>query len=175
MIRSNEAMLLLKTSAPTFYKRVKKLGIELVVKIDSTGKASFIREEDLEELSRAMGKTLQQKATQSKQRTSKVEEPEIPNPDIELLKEINELKIEKTTLSSKVEEFSWYVELYKQQLTTRENRVTELESERTNLYSQIIKTQVSKSTYQVLFFAILVVVTLTAILFGFNIIQLGVN
>jgi len=175
MIRSNEAMLLLKTSAPTFYKRVKKLGIELVVKIDSTGKASFIREEDLEELSRAMGKILQQKTTQSKQKASKVEESEIPNPDIELLKEINELKIEKTTLSSKVEEFSWYVELYKQQLTTRENRVTELESERTNLYSQIIKTQVSKSTYQVLFFTILVVVLITAILFGFNIIQLGVN
>lgn len=106
MIRSNEAMLLLKTSAPTFYKRVKKLGIELVVKIDSTGKASFIREEDLEELSRAMGKTLQQKTTQSKQKASKAEESEIPNPDIELLKEINELKIEKTTLSSKVEEFS---------------------------------------------------------------------
>jgi hypothetical protein len=54
MIRSNEAVLFLNTSAPTFYKWVKKLGIELVLKIDSNGKASYIREDDLEELSKAM-------------------------------------------------------------------------------------------------------------------------
>ena len=54
MIRSNEAVLLLNTSPPTFYKRIKKMGIELVVKTDSTGKASFIREDDLEDLAKTM-------------------------------------------------------------------------------------------------------------------------
>lgn len=54
MVRSNEAVLLLDTSPPTFYKWIKKLDIELVVKIDSKGKASFIREDDLEELAKAM-------------------------------------------------------------------------------------------------------------------------
>ena len=53
MVRSNEAILLLKTSPPTFYKRVKKLGVELVTKTDSGGKACFIREEDLEALGKA--------------------------------------------------------------------------------------------------------------------------
>ncbi len=54
MIRSNEAVLLLETSAPTFYKRVKKMGIQLVSKVDSNGKSSFIREDDFESLARAM-------------------------------------------------------------------------------------------------------------------------
>lgn len=94
----------------------------------------------------------------SKQRSSEPSEnpPNVPveksAPSIELLKEINELKIEKTTLSSKVEEYSGYVQLYKEQLSSREVKVSELERERTTLYTQIVKTQVSLGTYKVLFY-----------------------
>lgn len=174
MIRSNEAVLLLDTSPPTFYKWVKKLGIELVVKIDSSGKASFIREDDLEELAKAMWKTLA-----SKQRSSEPSEnpPNVPveksAPSIELLKEINELKIEKTTLSSKVEEYSGYVQLYKEQLSSREVKVSELERERTTLYTQIVKTQVSLGTYKVLFYWIIAVVVIFGTLIGTNVLQIG--
>lgn len=178
MIRSSEAMLLLDTSAPTFYKRVKKLWINLVAKTGSTGKASYIREEDLEVLGKAMGKELPTQESQKEKETEtaeRVEESAKEKMELKLLKEINELRVDNTTLSSKVEEYSGYVEIYKEQLASRENKVTELETERTSLYAQIIKTQVNKSTYQVLFFAILVVVVLTSILFWLNIIQLGIN
>ncbi len=54
MIRTNEAILLLNTSAPTFYKRVKKMGIDLISKKTATGKASLIRSDDLDDLAKAM-------------------------------------------------------------------------------------------------------------------------
>jgi uncharacterized coiled-coil DUF342 family protein len=92
---------------------------------------------------------------------------------VELLKELNDLKIQKTTLSSKVEEYSGYVQLYKEQLNSRESKVVELENERKNLYTQIIKVQVSLGTYKVLFYSIIGIVVLFGILFGLGIIQLG--
>lgn len=92
---------------------------------------------------------------------------------MELLKELNDLKIQKTTLSSKVEEYSGYVQLYKEQLNSRESKVVELENERKNLYTQIIKVQVSLGTYKVLFYSIIGIVVLFGILFGLGIIQLG--
>ncbi len=90
-----------------------------------------------------------------------------------MLKELSDLKVEKTSLSSKVEEYSGYVELYKQQLAVREKSVAQLEEERKSMYAQIIKVQVSLGTYKVLFFTILGVLALFSILFGLKIIQLG--
>ncbi len=102
-----------------------------------------------------MGKKVQLGRDNTKSQPPKEERSEeTNNKSIELLQEINELKLEKTSLSSKVEEYSGYVELYKQQLATRDTKVLELESERKGLYAQIIKTQVSKNTYQILFFTI---------------------
>lgn len=58
MIRTQEAILLLDVSAPTFYKWVKKVGIQLESKTGRSGKNSFIRDEDLTLLSHKMGKKL---------------------------------------------------------------------------------------------------------------------
>lgn len=63
--------------------------------------------------------------------------------EIELIQEINNLQIEKTTLSTKVEEYSGYIKIYEQQITTNEQRMSELETERKSLYTEIIKVQVS--------------------------------
>ncbi len=140
MIRINEAIQSLKTTPTTFYKRIKKLRIELISKANSSGKASYIREEDLEELRKAMGKsnTTEQRSGESE----KTKSESSSNQDAELLQELNELKLEKTTLSSKVEEYFGYLQLYKEQLNRGETKVAELEKQRTELYTQIIKIQV---------------------------------
>ena len=56
MIPVPEAILLLQTSAPTFYRRVKKKNINLVVQKTNSGRESFVEEEDFETLRIAMGK-----------------------------------------------------------------------------------------------------------------------
>ncbi|MCT4664251.1 MAG: hypothetical protein N4A45_03330 [Flavobacteriales bacterium] len=101
MIRVTEAISMLKTSAPTFYKRIKKEGIQLHSKMNKNGKGSYILLNDLELLANRMGKKLDddneeeeesQLDEKTKQSTKSIEENQM------LLKENYELQIQNKTL-----------------------------------------------------------------------------
>jgi len=142
MIRTNEAVLLLNTSPPTFYKRVKKTEIQLITKQSEKGKASYIDNNDLERLAKEMGKVL------PIQKDDKEENiPKEPNKDVikdnELLKENFQLQIQNKTLEGKLEEYSGYVDIYKKQSDDSNKKIIELETNRMNLLTEVLKAKVS--------------------------------
>lgn len=49
-ILKSEALQLLDVSSTTFYKRVNKLGIQMINKLDASGNRSFILQSDLERM-----------------------------------------------------------------------------------------------------------------------------
>lgn len=63
-------------------------------------------------------------------------------------------------MSSKVEEYSGYVQIYKQQYTDIQNQKIQLENDRVNLMHEVLKIKVNLSTYKVLFFGLVVVITM---------------
>lgn len=170
MIRSKDAIHQLQTSSTTYYKRIKKLDIELESKITPRWTASFIKEEDLNQIAKAMNRNLHNEESKSAGESGNTSESS--GLEIELIQEINNLQIEKTTLSTKVEEYSGYIKIYEQQITTNEQRMSELETERKSLYTEIIKVQVSLWTYKVMFYAIVAFVVIIAILIASWIIQI---
>lgn len=166
MIRTQEAILLLDVSAPTFYKRVKKTGVQLASKTDSSGKSSYIRDEDLNILARSMGKTLpeQNQQTTDTDDTKKNQE----NTDKEAYVA---LKIQNTALSSKVEEYSGYVEIYKQQYEDSQKQQQQLNTARIVLMNDLLKVKVNLSTYKVLFYSLLAILTAFMALSGIGLIN----
>ncbi|PTT72325.1 MULTISPECIES: hypothetical protein [unclassified Chryseobacterium] len=56
--RRVEAERMLDITSPTFYKRVNKLGIQLIARSDSGGKSTYISAEDLKKLSETFGKPI---------------------------------------------------------------------------------------------------------------------
>lgn len=61
--RRVEAERMLGITSPTFYKRVNKVGIQLIARSDSGGKSTYIREEDLKKLSETFGKPIPELGT----------------------------------------------------------------------------------------------------------------
>lgn len=171
MIRTNEAVLLLKTSSPTFYKRVKKTGIQLISKKDENGKASYINDSDLDRLALEMGKALpSQNNSQESQNKQHNEQQKVIKDDA-LLREKFQLEIQNKTLEGKIEEYSGYVEIYKKQLDDNSKKLVGLENDKMSLLTEVLKAKVSLWTYKVMFYSLAIVVVVSILLFASGILK----
>jgi len=176
MIRVNEAILLLSTSAPTFYKWVKKEGIRLQSKTESTWKASYILENDLELLATRMWKKLitSEQSIEEWNNSSKKPTPNQSSEEAKiLLKENYELQIQNKTLEWKVEEYSGYVTIYKEQTEAKEQKIMSLENERVGMYGELLKVKIHLSTYKVLFYVVILLIAISILLFSIGVISMS--
>ena len=174
MIRSNEAILLLQTSAPTFYKRVDKESIELVHKIENNRKASYIHDNDLDRLAFAMNKTLLNK--QSKEKTIEPESSEQKTNewgDEKKLLELLEAKNKNILLASKVEEYKGYSELYKEQMELAQKKNEIMTNEKVGLMTEVLKVKIRLSTFKVMFYWLLLIMAMVITLSSFGILSIN--
>jgi hypothetical protein len=167
-IQKSEAERLLGVSYTTFYSYVNKLWIQLISKTDSRGKSSFIEWTDLEQMAKAMGKTLVEEAPNetSKQAKSEVEES-------------NEYVQEKFNLQLKIKEqeetirsSNEMLHIYKEQSSVLQEQQKLAQEKVNTLYLQIIQTSNLATTYKISAIALLVLLLTFVGLSVFGLLQL---
>lgn len=150
---------MLGVSNTTFYNRVKKYGIKLIAKNHEKGKSSFISQVDLDRLS-----SLEWKPTRGAEESSDKKEPSNT-------KEFYELKLQNTVLEKKIEWYEGNLKIYQEEYNKSHDKIEKLEEKQRSLYENIIGIKVRLSTYQILFFSLLILVSVVILLMAFDMIQ----
>ena len=147
-IQKSEAERILGVSYTTFYNWVNKLWIELITKIDSRGKSSYIEWEDLQKLARAMGKSIEpvEPAKESESKTQTPNEQDIKNGAVGDDVKIQQIQQENFTLQLKVSQQeeslkanNEVITLYKEQTQQLQNGLQQAQSQFNMMYLQLIK------------------------------------
>lgn len=147
-IPKSEAERILGVSYTTFYNWVNKLGIELVTKIDSRGKSSYIEREDLKKLASAMGKTIEEQTSREEVVTSGGEKQDNgqtkngaeQDDKLEQIQQENfslQLKVQQQAESLKAN--NEVITLYKEQTQQLQHQQVQYQSQFNMMYLQLIK------------------------------------
>lgn len=172
MIPVNEAILHLNTSGPTFYRRIKSVGVNTIIKKEPTGKRSYLKEEDFEKVRLAMWKPpLNWLGSENSS------EPTVSQSNIDLAEKARELEKENTVLSTKVEEYQGHIKLYEQQITYHLAEKKQLNEERKTAYANLLSSQVELGRYKVMFYAVIIsvgaIIVTIGLLLRLNVLQFG--
>lgn len=146
-IAKSEAERILGVSYTTFYNWVNKLWIELITKIDTRGKSSYIEWEDLQRMATAMGKSIEEESanreSESKKETPREQEITNGAGDDDKIQQIQQenftlqLKIQQQAESLKANHE--VITLYKEQTQQLQNGLQQAQSQFNVMYLQLIK------------------------------------
>lgn len=160
-IPKSEAERTLWVSSTTFYTYVKKLGIELIIKVDSKGKSSYIAPSDLQRMADAMGKKFE---------SEKTKEPEAKNEsqnraaeeskDNEIIKENFTLQLKVKEQEEAIKSNNEIITLYKDHNTQLQTQQQQAQTQVNNLYLQIIKTTNKATAYGISAIALFIILIL---------------
>lgn len=136
-ILKSEALQLLDVSSTTFYKRVNKLGIEMINKWDANGNRSFILQSDLEKIATRMGKTIHKKEPAKKEQApqTKAEESTTSKKKEEQFDLMIKIKQQEEQIKSSTE----MVDFYKQQSTVLLTQQQDAKIQINDMYVRMIK------------------------------------
>lgn len=136
-ILKSEAEKLLDVSSTTFYKRVNKLGIEMISKWDANGKRSYILQSDFDKMALAMGKSIRKEEPAKKEQTpqAKAEESAPSKKKEEQFDLMVKIKEQEQQLITKWE----MVDFYKEQSTVLLTQQQEAKTQINTMYLQMIK------------------------------------
>lgn len=136
-ILKSEALQLLDVSSTTFYKRVNRLGIEMINKMDAGWNRSFILQSDLEKIASAMGKTIHKEEPVKKEQVAqaKAEESAPAKKKEEQFDLLLKVKQQEEQIKSSTE----MVNFYKEQSTVLLTQQQETKTQINNMYVQMIR------------------------------------
>lgn len=146
-IAKSEAERILGVSYTTFYNWVNKLGIELITKIDTRGKSSYINWEDLQKMATAMGKSIEEQSEKIDGTPQKQIQQDQQNKNgAEQDDKIKEIQQENFTLQLRIQQQeeslkanNEVITLYKEQTQQLQNGLQQAQSQFNMMYLQLIK------------------------------------
>lgn len=136
-ILKSEALQLLDVSSTTFYKRVNKLGIQMINKWDLNGNRSYILQSDLERMALAMDKTIRKEEPAKKEQApqTKAEESTSSKKQEEQFDLMIKIKQQEEQIKTSTE----MADFYKQQSTVLLTQQQEAKTQINTMYLQMIK------------------------------------
>ncbi|WP_300063058.1 hypothetical protein [Flavobacterium sp.] len=165
MIPKSEAERALGVSSTTFYSYVKKLKIQLLTKVDSKGKSSYINPQDLEKMAQAMGKVIESTNSQSKQGSDEHQSnPQEEFKENEIVKENFNLQLKVKEQEEVIKSSNELLSLYKEQNNHLQTQQQQAQSQVNHLYLQIIQTTNKATAYGISAIALLVILILVVTL-----------
>lgn len=160
-IPKSEAERTLGVSSTTFYSYVKKLGINLITKVDSKGKSSFITQNDLQRIADAMGKSLQVQSMDKdpeKHQTKNIRAEE--SKESEIIQQNFMLQLKVKEQEEVIKSSNELLNIYKEQNNHLQTQQQQAQSQVNGLYLQIIQTTNKATAYGITAIAMLVILVL---------------
>lgn len=159
-IPKSEAERTLWVSWTTFYTYVKKLGIELIIKVDSKGKSSYIAPSDLQRMADAMGKKLEPENTKEPESKNESQRPAEESKDSEIIKENFTLQLKVKEQEEAIKSNNEIISLYKDHNTQLQTQQQQAQAQVNNLYLQIIQTTNKATAYGISAIALFIILIL---------------
>lgn len=160
-IPKSEAERALGVSSTTFYSYVKKLGIELITKVDSKGKSSYITPNDLQKMAEAMGKKLETQNTKEPELKNEVQnKPAEESKDNEIVQQNFMLQIKVKEQEEVIKSSNELINIYKEQNNHLQTQQQQAQSQVNGLYLQIIQTTNKATAYGISAIAMFVILIL---------------
>lgn len=136
-ILKSEALQLLDVSSTTFYKRVNKLGIQMINKMDASGNRSFILQSDLERMALAMDKTIHKEDPTKKEQSSQSKAEE--STTSKKKEEQFDLMIKIKQQEEQIKSSEGMINFYKEQSTVLLTQQQEAKIQINDMYLRMIK------------------------------------
>lgn len=160
-IPKSEAERTLGVSSTTFYSYVKKLGINLITKVDSKGKSSFITQNDLQRMADAMGKSLQTPDIEKDPEKHQTKNsPAEESKESEIIQQNFMLQLKVKEQEEVIKSSNELLNIYKEQNNHLQTQQQQAQSQVNGLYLQIIQTTNRATAYGITAIAMLVILVL---------------
>lgn len=140
---------------------MKKLGIELIIKVDSKGKSSFIAQNDLQRMADAMGKTLVTPASTQTENNNETPSRGVGDAkDNEMVQQNFMLQLKIKEQEEVIKSSNELLSMYKEQNNHLQTQQQQAQSQVNGLYLQIIQTTNKATAYGISAIALFVILIL---------------